>query len=103
MIFKEKCYQKVDLEEKILAEEVPPSIDSSNLEDAIVKLRKGIIHNLDFKSKRLLKGDIAQYSSSTGILNVLNGAVGLGLIFSDLDKDTQTKFLNGVHKMKKIY
>lgn len=93
MTFKEKCYQKVDLEEKILAEEVPPSIDSSNLEDAIVKLRKGIIHNLDFKSKRLLKGDIAQYSSSTGMLNVLNGAVGLGLIFSDLDKDTQTQFL----------
>ncbi|MFS1511605.1 class III lanthionine synthetase LanKC [Chengkuizengella sp. SCS-71B] len=51
-------------------------LDKDDLPEVISKLRKGIVHDLR-AGIRLLPGDIRQFESSSGLLNVLTGGFGV--------------------------
>lgn len=57
------------------------------LDENITKLKRGIVSNID-DTQSTINGDIEQFLSSTGKINVLNGLMGLGLV----EQEKQSQF-----------
>ncbi|MDF2013893.1 class III lanthionine synthetase LanKC [Priestia megaterium] len=56
-------------------------LEKSDLPTIILKIRDGIVHDLSEK-KRLLPGDIRQFETSNGLLNILTGGFGVIMALS---------------------
>ncbi|MGM9904951.1 class III lanthionine synthetase LanKC [Lactobacillus sp.] len=82
--FKRECFEKADLTLPKL-----PAVEQKSLDQLIAGIKRGIDANIDWTSQRLIKGDIAQFIEPAGMLNIENGALGLGLVLSALPEDRE--------------
>lgn len=83
--FKRECFEKADL----TLPKLPAAAGQKSLDQLIEGIASGIDANIDWTSQRLIKGDIAQFIAPAGMLNIENGALGLGLVLSALPEDRE--------------
>lgn len=89
--YKRMCFKKGKIKTTEKKGKIYP-ITVDNLDQAIEKIKKGIIDNLDFSTTKLIKGDIDQFICPTGKVNIINGALGLGLVINAFDQCNQKQF-----------
>ena len=76
--FKLECFKRGHINHK--NDNVPTNpVMIGSLDENITKLKRGIVSNID-DTQSTINGDIEQFLSSTGKINVLNGLMGLGLV-----------------------
>ncbi len=76
--FKLECFKRGHINHK--NDNVPTNpVMLGTLDENITKLKRGIVSNID-DTQSTINGDIEQFLSSTGKINVLNGLMGLGLV-----------------------